>query len=225
LDPRGWKLALSEAMVDQKWFYYHDVFNLIALPIVVVVYLMYLFDSSERYFYFQHFLFLGYLIVDTIWLLIKPDSVASAASVLPHHAICIIGWNAHLIDTAYAKYNHLPLPGPKYARFTASGALVEINTFLLILRRNWRTNAFIEFLFYATWVAVRCVYYPYGLVGLYRDYFDMVFNKGSYINVQLYIMCFFTPLNIMNLKWTIDLVKRNFLSKKKHDDDHKKHSL
>jgi len=202
-------------MIDQKWFYYHDLFNLVNLPLVVLTNVLYLLDtSSERFYYLQQFLFNAYLIADTIWLLLKPDSVASASSVLPHHVICIIGWNVPLLDKLLAFYRGLPQPSPEYARFTCSGALVEINTFLLIARRNWRSNNLIEFLFYFSWFAIRCLFYPYNLLfKLYPDYFRLAYYQKSYINVQFFIVLMFTPLNVLNLRWTIDLVKRNFYGK------------
>jgi len=204
-------------MVDQKWFFYHDLFNMIALPIVYGATQYYHLQDDESFFYVQFFVFISYLILDTIWLLIKPDSVASIKSVLPHHFICLMGWNLNEINKYYLLYKGLPSPGPKYDRFISIGALVELNTFLLVLRRNTHYNAIVEFFFYATWVYIRCFLYPRGLINVTSEFISVLYNRKQFLCIEFFVVLLFFPLNVLNLKWTVDLITRSFSKEKRKE--------
>lgn len=195
--------------VDPVWFYYHDFFNLVTLPGICLLNIYYLLWDDNQY-YPQYTAFFIYLLVDTTWLVVKPNSVASAASVLPHHLICIVGWNIPtLIDMSYA-------------HFISIGVLVEINTFFLIARRNWRSNIFLELGFYVSWFAIRCVVYPVCWIIVVRRYLAECSKDPSLgescINAGILVILLFTFLNFLNFKWTFDLLRKLLVNKKRAEN-------
>lgn len=203
-------------MVDQRWFRYHDRYNLVTLPIVALATIMYQSQTDEALYYYQYTIFFIYLLIDTLWLLLKPDSVASVSTVLPHHFVCLIGWNLTEINKLYSLYNNLPIHDAKYDRFISTGAFVEVNTFLLILRRNVSYNPVLELSFYVSWFYIRCFMYPRSFISILNDYITVITNQNQYLCIELFIILFFIPLNLLNLKWTVDLIARYFQKSSKH---------
>ena len=110
--------------MDLDWGLWHDYFNLIVLPFVCACNIFYLVVDHTAYLQ-QYRFFLAYLLFDTVWIVCIPSSVASPVTITLHHIICIIGWNIPVM----CEY--------KYSYLLSLGALVEVNTWLLIARRNF----------------------------------------------------------------------------------------
>ena len=109
----------------QNWHSRHDAFNILALPVVCTLNVLYLLTESENFLRLQFFSFLLYLSTDTLWVLIKPESVASPLTIIIHHIVCLYAWVDPYI---YA---------PEFSKWISAMLLVEINTFLLIAKRDW----------------------------------------------------------------------------------------
>ena len=97
-------------------------------------------------------IFVIYIILDTIWILIFPDSIPSMASfIVLHHVLtfCIL---LH------------PLRYPEHSIETCRDGIVELNTFFLILRRQLRRGSFANILCnscYNLTLGIRYVWQPY----------------------------------------------------------------
>jgi hypothetical protein len=89
----------------------------------------------------------AYILLDSLWLYAIPSIVKSPGTVLAHHIATLLV----LLD---------PLLQPKHAMYTSACLLVEINTFLLLLRRKLHYSIFVELPFVATWVMLRNVGAP-----------------------------------------------------------------
>ena len=158
----------------------HDVFNLVSLPLLVGLNLVYFLGCSELRWpgylpavrnisldsttcttYAQSWDFWAfniYLLVDTAWLVIFPSSVPSAAPLIYHHIGTILGWYSPLFDQRWAFWSSL-------------AALVEFNTWILILKRQYGKDVWlVHFAFYVSWVVLRLLVYPIGLVVFAQEY-------------------------------------------------------
>jgi hypothetical protein len=180
-------------MIDAKWNVRHDVFNLIMLPIVCAVNLAYL-TWGDAYYYPEYVVFLLYLIVDTLWLIVIPASVASPVTIIAHHLVCMVGWNIPIFSEL------------RYCDWLSLGLLVEINTWFLIARRNTsQRSTFLQAMFYITWVALRMVLFPVVLVLFLGVYLAESAFMGTYTHAGLLVLCLMVLLNALNAKWTWDL--------------------
>ena len=211
----GQKVIRSRGEVDPYWHQRHDEFNLIYLPFVVATIINY------GYYYIQNpassdvdsayvimsFVFLLYSALDTLWIIAKPNSVASPSLIIIHHIIAIIA----SVSPIYSKAIRL---------YQIGGTTVELNTWLLILRRYLRDRyVVIELPFYTTWIIIRVILYPYIL---YRFTTDLVFDCNS-LQFRANGLCWqnfgfgisVIILNVLNSKWSIDLVYNNFIRKDK----------
>ena len=173
----------------------HDLFNLIALPIVSASNLSYLILREDRLLWTQFYLFAAYLVADSVWVAICPRSVASPSTIMIHHVVCLIGWIVpHLSD-------------PSLAFWTGLGILVEINTIFLIARRFFGRTILMEIIFYSTWIGLRLILFP---TALYLFYFECarytaLESKGNWLNTGVFILLIMVFLNVLNLKWSWDL--------------------
>ena len=72
---------------------------------------------------------LVYIVLDTLWVWRVPDALPSCPHVILTH---------HVATTALVM---APLFRPELAIFACLDGLVEVNTFFLILRRQWKAQA------------------------------------------------------------------------------------
>jgi TLC domain len=173
----------------------HDVFNLVALPIVSASNVSFLIMREEKFMWAQFYAFAVYILADTVWVMLRPQCVASPSTIIIHHVVCLIGWVVpHLIDTSLAFWMSL-------------GVVVEINTILLIARRHFGRTFFGEILFYSTWIGLRLILFP---TSLYLFSFECARYtaseaKGNWLNIGVFILFTMIFLNVLNLKWSWDL--------------------
>ncbi len=204
--------------VDEYWYKQHDLFNLIVLPFILFVNIRYLVLEDghllKPYCYWDQFVvFFLYILIDTIWLIYKPRSVPSPKVIIAHHSICLIGWSLP------AFYSRL------YAEWISYGVLVELNTWFLIARRNYKSISLFSYAFYITWIVLRLFMFPFHLIhftySLYQRYAPVLLSRqplllddpviSSKISPQelLYVDIFLwlaiLALNSLNLKWTIEM--------------------
>ncbi len=79
---------------------------------------------------------------------------------------------------------------------------VEANTWLLIAKRHVKTVV-LEVLFYASWVGLRLILYPYLIPIYWKSYLEDSAEFGTYLNVVLLAPLLQTYLTGLNFWWTI----------------------
>ena len=208
----------------------HDFFNLIVLvPVVVLNALNWNWDLLLTQFIKQNknahidlsrawtgdqftlfFQFTAcYFLVDLLWILINPTCVRSPATILQHHLAALL-------------YILIPYKVERLQWCMGACMAVEVNTWFLIARRVFNKAGFppwrihlsfvslrvkvISIFFYTTWIAIRCVLYPYLMPIFYRAWIDH--SKQVHTPWNIVLLC--VPLHacfcLLNLKWTYDLI-------------------
>jgi len=162
--------------------------------------------------YFNAFFYstVAYFVTDLLWMVVAPHCVRSPMVIVQHH-------------TATLLYICIPYQMPHVHWLMGACMCVEVNTWLLIARRVFNKQGFppwtivdmsflsirikmISILFYVTWIAIRCLLYPYLMVPIWTLYQEHTKQVGTHWNLLL--VCF--PLHgifcALNLKWTHDLL-------------------
>jgi hypothetical protein len=189
-----------------NWPRLHDLFNLLVLPIICASNVRYLLLREEFYLWAQFYIFTLYLIADSMWVLFRPQSVASPSTIILHHIVCLIGWIIpHISD-------------PSLSLWTSLGLLVEFNTFFLIGRRHWGRPLVLQIFFYSTWIFLRMMMFPFVLYKFVFKYFDYTTSQaqGRFVNTGLLILMIMVFLNVLNMKWSWDLF---FKTQRKKQED------
>jgi hypothetical protein len=193
-------MTASNSQVNPHWFHLHDRMNLALLPWICLLDLIYLASRNEAHYFYLYAIFTSYITIDTLWLVFIPSSVSSPNFILFHHIICLLAWQVpYFVDRAYAVPASISL-------------LVEINTFLLILKRNGPFNStissVIEFSFNLTWVVSRILLYPVILIISMPTVMETCRLKNSLINHGVALVCVLVALIALNTKWTIDWLRK-----------------
>ncbi|GAX22701.1 hypothetical protein FisN_4Hh187 [Fistulifera solaris] len=190
----------------------HDYFNLVALVPVVLTLLpnwdlskLFSFTAYPASCYTGEYFFLNwtvtalYFIIDLLWVMKVPTCVKSPDVIIKHHKISLV-------------YLLAPIFFPQYAWFMGAVLSVEINTWFLILRRVIYKNKVhpilaetISFCFYITWIAIRCIVYPFILLDFLRLYVAKVQETETLFHWPMLAIPVHAMLCILNLKWTYDL--------------------
>lgn len=179
---------------DDKLLIIHDYFNIISLPFIIITDWIYLINPYLLEFDLLFYLFTIYMLVDLIWLLLKPKSVGSPGSIMFHHVISVSGWSIVYFQ-------------PRLTLIARLSLLVECNTWLNILKRYYKTD-FIYKCFYVTWFLFRVILYPvltyflYNEMIFYYSIYGTFFCSSSIGFLVGFLLC------ILNYKWTYDLIVR-----------------
>ncbi len=216
------------AAIDNYCHAMHDKFNLLVLPVISFLSMSYFVDKDCYYLLF--YTFLSYMIIDSLWLVIAPKTVASPKVILVHHFMGTLGWlcgyyTSNIRDytcTGMHQFNHLNTYSLIIV-FTLIGVLVEINTFLLIYRRNYGRNLLTEILFYSTWIGIRIVLFTtiltnYASIFIIKDINVYKFSIEIHNPIEIYTATFFVisiVLMILNYYWTYDLLYKVLIDKSK----------
>jgi len=99
--------------------------------------------------------------------------------------------------------------------------IVEVNTWFLIARRVFNKQGFppwiidlsfvsirvklISIFFYVTWIAIRCLLYPYLMLCIYQIWVDHSQKVKTYWNMVFLCVPLHASFCLLNLKWTYDL--------------------
>lgn len=168
----------------------HDWFNLVVIAVLNAMNVWFL-ATGEGFTMFWTTTMM-YFLFDTVFVGIYPQSVKSPVVILFHH-LCT------------ALYILIPYHYPQYHWCMAYCMLVEINTWLLIARRTIG-GKFIELSFYATWVGLRNVFYPYLIWAFYKEWQHETAACGSPWNPILITPLLQAFLTGLNYHWTLQLV-------------------
>ena len=151
-------------------------------------------DGSRQYLWNYVLSFSAYILADTIWVVVKPRCVASPTTIVVHHVVVQVG----LITLLYME--------PSLARLCGCGGMIEVNTFFLIARRNFRDSKIISFFFWLSWIPVRCIMGPF-LSGSILFALRKQMPLEEYVSATIMLLITLA-LNILNFKWTYDLFKK-----------------
>ena len=151
-----------------------------------------------------------YFVADLLWIVFSPKCVASPSVIAIHHLSALV--------YILVPYN------AKEAQWCMGACMsVEVNTWFLIARRVFNKQGFspwvidlpplfslkvklISILFYASWISVRCLLYPW-LWFQFRDmWLARAAREGTRWNVLAIAMPLHTMLCLLNLKWSYDLL-------------------
>lgn len=127
---------------------FHDRVNLLALPVLGTLAAAGLFGLYSATKVTN--MFVMYIVADALWIWVEPDALPSLPQVVMAH---------HLVTIVLLLF---PLRHPEFAHFTCWDGIVEINTFFLIARRQWKAQRkFMNYCYWATFLPMRLVLYPY----------------------------------------------------------------
>lgn len=186
----------------------HDIFNIISLSVICVVDFWLLLISTDWDLMGTSQLglpFIGesnallaifsiYLLIDTIWIVVKPKcTVTASSSILWHHAITFLALST-------------PWFYPQFRWHFAMSLTVEFSTLFLTLGRNTQhgglTNSICTILFYSTWVLVRLILFPALLVFNFFEYVRYSEETGSFFNVVIVSCACQGIITLLSLQWT-----------------------
>lgn len=190
--------------IDPIWHFRHDILNLVSIPIIVGLNINVFLNWDVLTFAFYIKAFILYCFIDTVWLILKPKSVASPTTIFYHHIATIAGLVAVLNV------------GPEFIIIGAAGGLIEINTFFLIARRNYQSSAILNALFFASWVIIRLFLGPwilYTAINLVQKHYDALNEYPIHLIEAITIVLVTIGLNILNFKWSYDLIVKQFARK------------
>lgn len=198
---KGWTMQWPTGEVVDP-VYLHDIFNLITIGILNVLNVAYLIVPSSFLLFWTASMV--YFFLDTLFIGLYPSSVKSPVVILVHHMIT-------------AAYMVIPYHYPMYQWCMSYCMLVEMNTWLLIARRNMKWEVMgvnvLEMMFYISWVGLRNLWYPYLIYAFYLEWVRESQRCGSPWNIILLTPIFQTFFTGLNYYWTLPLV-RSTLSKR-----------
>ncbi len=162
-------------------------------------------DYFDLFFYTS----ISYFIIDLAWVVIIPKAVKSPSTIIQHHIATLL-------------YLMIPYKMPSVRFLMGICMSVEINTWFLIARRVFNKQGFppwtidlpylfsvrvklISIFFYLTWVAIRCIVYPYVLVIMGRLVQDSNLAENNKVMISV-AACLHSIFCFLNARWTVDLI-------------------
>lgn len=215
-------LANKPEKFNERSMRAHDIFNLLVLPFVVVLDVRFVLGGSmdvpenRRFWVFLWFT-VGYIVLDMLWVILFPKCVKSQATIIVHHAVTLL-------------YMCIPMYNPVTRYAMAVCLSVELNTWFLIMRRNPLTKksaalkTIVKVFFYVSWYVIRIGLYPYMVYDVYGLFVahsdglkargDPSWQRARYGGTYMAIpVVFQVTLTLLNVHWTIQLVKSNLAGK------------
>lgn len=183
--------------------------------------------------------FTAYMMLDALWIFLRPRSVRSSAVIFCHHFVTCFGY---IMSYSY-------LEGPlesRWRRAMLAGSMVEVNTWFLLARRTLTGKwSIISVLFYVTWCYHRLyvnLTQTWDVLGFFSEdvFYTLDQNSDSSISTQewrqfwmslcihkrfwwaLYGVFTACTLMYLNIKWTYDLIMvkiRHFRGKSKKKEE------
>jgi hypothetical protein len=200
----------------------HDFFNLMVLvPVIALNALNWNWDRliahplripeawTGEWFDAFFYATLVYFVIDLVWILVLPQSVRSPATIIQHHIATLV-------------YILIPHYYQEMRWCMGACMTVEFNTWFLIARRVFNKQGFppwilrlsfvsirvkvISILFYATWISIRCILYPYLLPLFYQTWMTHAQQVGSYFTLMVLAVPLHSIFCLLNLKWSYELL-------------------
>lgn len=205
--------STNKSQVSSPEHQRHDLFNVISLPIVILVnlrtILIFFYQSHDEALVdsawnFQILSLNGYILVDSLYLIINPTCVSALKTVLFHHVIVFFGWL--LVPHRVIEF-----------RLIATCLLaVEINTFFMIARKyqpfqKYPTlKSLLRVGFYLTWIPLRLIIFPYCCYVGYYEALHFYNETGTLFNVATAGWLLLIFMTFLNIKWSVDLVRAHY---------------
>lgn len=207
----GFKMASATTSLNhvaQQAHQQHDLFNLVCLPVIVLVntkalHAFFLAESSSEdldfYWTMQIAALNVYIFFDTCWIMLNPDSVSALKTILMHHCIVFFGWLL------------VPQQVVPFRPIATCLLSVEINTVFMIARKFQPFQKYpflLSFLrcgFYLTWVPLRVIIFPYCCYLGYLEVVQFERSSGSFLNIATVGWVLLLVITCLNIKWTVDL--------------------
>ena len=214
-DKYGRKFGVKRE-IDDYMNKLHDQFNLAYLPVICALYTWHMYslftappdaqqfdglimsprtrvpEGNESWNYLW-WAFWWYIALDTAWLIMYPESVASPATIIIHHAICLVGW-------------HIVYVWPDWEYFISAGLIVEFNTWFLIAKRQFREVKVLTYFENVTWFIARLVAFPAVCWNFWCCYMHMCRSYPTYqlgfINTGLHAFVSCALVTLLNFIWT-----------------------
>lgn len=201
---------------DPKFVKVHDFFNLFALGVIVLIDLLYLYlatdwkliwtptllgKESEELFSLFHFIFVSYLVIDSIWIFFFPQCVLSNPDgILFHHLVCL-------------PLTFIPIFHRQYSWYMVFSLCSEVNTFLIILRRHLVLGTLLHTIcnaaFYISWIVLRLLLFSFLCILYVFEYLKISKELGTFRNITLLAPICQSVITVLNWKWTVDLLKKS----------------
>ena len=194
----------------------HDFFNLIVLPIISSVYVWHMLtlysmppdddqitilslpreSGNSLAWRVLYGFFMTYMLVDSVWVMLYPQAVASPKIIIVHHLVCITGF---LLARGWTGWEF----------YASAGLCVEFNTFFLIAKRRFPSTRALYWLDNLTWIVTRLIMFPIVTwnslcVWLWMSATFPAGRFGKYWNTGLLMTFFASSLMVLNLAWSKD---------------------
>jgi len=154
---------------------------------------------------------LAYFIADLCWMVFLPSCVKSPDVIIKHHVATLL-------------YIMIPYIRRQYGWLMGACMIVEVNTWFLIARRSFNKNGdkpfqtgvppaksirlvVVSTCFYASWFAIRLVFYPFLCMVICFEYQAYSAQVGTWFNIIAITPAMQFIFICLNLKWTTDLVR------------------
>lgn len=194
----------------------HDQFNLLVLPVICAFYVWHMhslftappdaqqFDGvimsprtrvpeGNESWNYMWWAFWWYIALDTAWVIMYPESVASPTTIIVHHVVCLVGW-------------HVVAVWSDWEYFISAGLIVEFNTWFLIAKRQFRDVKALYYLENVTWFISRLVVFPVVCYNIGCCYAHMCKTYPDYqlgfINTGLHAFVSCAMVTVLNFVWT-----------------------
>mmetsp|Transcript_120648 Transcript_120648/g.240243 ORF Transcript_120648/g.240243 Transcript_120648/m.240243 type:complete len:202 (+) Transcript_120648:110-715(+) len=180
----------------------HERFNMFTIPPLAILAVLSLMINESLLHKLLTWGVLVYSLADTIYVVAVPHCMPSGSrfiTVVLHHLVVI-----------YLALH--PIFHPENLYLTAYYAIVEVNTVCLNIRRafrwQWSTVAF-----FATWIVLRLVWYPYLVYHLHTIMLSQQRPPGSHAWNQ--VVGTSAALTALNYFWTAEIATDKLGSKNK----------
>ena len=201
--------STSHDIVTSHAHQMHDLFNLLCLPVVILVnacaiYVFFFSDTSPQnhsfYWNAQTVTLCTYIFADTIYIILNPKCVSAFKTIIMHHCIVFFGWL------------FVPQQTVQFRPIATCLLSVEINTVFMIARKfkpfqqHTRLVTLMKCGFYVTWIPLRLIIFPYCCYLGYYEVLNFIEHHGTYINIASAGWLLLLIITFLNVKWSLDLM-------------------
>lgn len=201
----------------------HDLFNITVLGFISMLIYIYLWnytdikligtpeiastEDSRQLFSVFYFLFVIYIIIDTIWIILVPNSVMVASyQVVIHHIVTF-------------SVISIPWFAIQFQWITAVGLSVELQTVVLACRRRFPKSSLMykifDISFYILWVIFRLIVFPTFTVFLWFEYQRYTAITNTWFNVMILAPSCVFFITMQGFVWTYSLFSKTLTMDKK----------
>lgn len=168
----------------------HNNWNIVFLPIVFTMNIYLLLDWSTSFEMLFVAVFLIYLVLDFVWICVKPCCVMTPGIILMHHVVTIMG------------VTMIPYMDNELKSVICLASLVEINTWIRLVRNVVDNKYILNILFLVSWVIIRLIIGPMVHMMIYKRFV----SDMSKMNLILLVTSI--VLNGLTIMWTGQLVQK-----------------